>query len=278
MKRNHGYPAHAFPATKRQQTAAAGGQRADVGDTHQQVPKALPEQHLIQSTSESSQEHATEDSIISANRGFTVSDCGSSQSLSLGGSRSEDMSTEFYYTDKNGHLSVSWTLLASNAMAIVSLDPSSKFWTRLDQSCISTTPGTETNAMSDTTALVPLAPMPLFSPGSEAIDPAVPQFRFFDLNKDVRLMVYDCFTVEVNLIAGGLTLLLSVKFRIGEGHFCGAVRKMIEEGVELDEIEQPSLKREGNEGKLGAFVRTLVVEPYTEMLALGRNSALNLAV
>ncbi|KAF2677703.1 hypothetical protein K458DRAFT_409534 [Lentithecium fluviatile CBS 122367] len=205
-----------------------------------------------------------------------------------------DTSIGLYSESADGDLEFSWTLRHSSAT--ISLAPDSKVWSRLHPSCVLTSP-----PRPDVTPRAPPLPLPLTGPSAGASAEKQEHFRFLDLPKDVRFMVYDHLTretfhpvadskmglwykdspsplglfltcrfiydetgalVRTRRWTGGLTLLTSVR-SAGDWSLSDDVAEMVKHGVTYEEVEKTRVK-----GVMGGWARALVIEPFVRDVGL----------
>lgn len=123
---------------------------------------------------------------------------------SSGTAPGDDASVESFFVDEHGALNLSWTLPVHQSTGIISLEPSSNIWSRLHPSCIATSTKTTASRACDSPPLSPPPPpKPPVRTRSGSNSSVFPHFRFLDLSKDIRLIIYDFFTYPVSCFLFG---------------------------------------------------------------------------
>ena len=123
--------------------------------------------------------------------------------------RDDHSSVEQFSIDNHGALNLRWVFPANKSTGVISLEPSSKIWSRLHPSCVATSTDMRTSRACNSSPHSPRPPKPLICtrPGSKPSN--FPHFRFLDLSKEIRLIIYDIFTCAV-----GCSPLLIVKDQV----------------------------------------------------------------
>lgn len=117
--------------------------------------------------------------------------------FSPGNIRSIGSSVEQFSIDEHGALNLSWIFPTDRSTGVISLEPSSKIWSRLHPSCVATSIEMLAPRACNSSPHSPHPPKPLIRTRSGSKPSKFPHFRFLDLSKEIRLIIYDIFTCAV---------------------------------------------------------------------------------
>ena len=115
-----------------------------------------------------------------------------------GNARSSSSSVEQFSIDEHGALNLNWIFPADKSTGVISLEPSSKIWSRLHPSCVATSIEMLAPRNCNSSSYSPRLPKPLVPTRSGSKPSKFPHFRFLDLSKEIRLIIYDIFTCAVS--------------------------------------------------------------------------------